>query len=999
MAVIMVLQLIVLPGTAVAAAPGAPANVEAVAVSGNKITVSWASVGSGITYNIYRSQDNGNFTKLTGSPVAGTSYDDTWVSPAVTYYYYVTAVNQQSEESGRSNVASALTPGTDNIVPGTPTGLRYVSLSYRQIELVWNPSADASGIRHYEVWCRPGATGSFSLITQVTATTFTHTGLNPGTVYQYYIVAVDNYGNKSAVSEAQSFQTAADNIRPGAPSGLSAAAVGSTQINLSWNAGTDNVAVAGYNIYRQAGTGSLAKINAVPVTATGYADTGLSPGITYTYQVATVDAAGNDSTDRAQISRTTPVDNQAPSKPDGLVATPSGLTRINLTWNASADNAGVAEYFIYRSTDNRNFAKIAKTTDRTYSDTGLTLNTTYYYKVSARDAAGNESVPSEPASARLAVDSEKPVGPSLWAVAESTSRIKISWSGATDNVGVTGYDLYRAVGSGSYHKIAGPASSPYYDNDVSSNRTYTYYIRAKDAAGNVSDAGNTVTATTNGDTTRPSTPGNFSYTAVSNTEVNLTWEASSDNREVGGYRVYRAYESGSYYLLASTSETHYRDRGLNANREYRYYITAYDTAGNESDGSHGITVYTSSAEKTVERGNSGYVEISGIAALDVPPDALSRETSFKMVTGSFGDYSNSGYKTIGQPVKITARANGSEVTSFNAGLTVTMYYNSSQLGSADVNKLRIYYWDDGNDEWAPLPSTVYWSPQKVTARTSHLTAFALLADTTAPDEPSLNNPSNSTDRIVTLTGAAEAYTEVEININGRIYKTNATGKGRFALEVMLDPGTNSIELRAKDAADNRSSWSDEYRIKCNPYLVLSDISGHWAEYNIQKALELGISDGYKDKTFRPDRTITRAEFCRFVVSALGYSQVNSPKLGFRDRNAIPSWARGFVARAVEKGIVSGYSDGKFKPDRPISREEMASMLIRAMGLQNEANTRKNNWLNFNDYRQIQPWARGTVVVAVEKGIIKGYDGNNLGPARKASRAEAVTMIIKMLSIR
>lgn len=178
-------------------------------------------------------------------------------------------------------------------------------------------------------------------------------------------------------------------------------------------------------------------------------------------------------------------------------------------------------------------------------------------------------------------------------------------------------------------------------------------------------------------------------------------------------------------------------------------------------------------------------------------------------------------------------------------------------------------------------------------------------------------------------------------------------------------------------------------------MTLADIAGHWAEDNIQKALELGIASGYKDDTFRPDRSITRAEFCKFVISALGYSPVNNPQLSFKDRRDIPAWAGGYVARAVEKGIVSGYGDGRFKPAREITREEMASMLVRAMDLQREADDKNNVWLNFRDYRQIQSWARGAVVVAVEKGLIKGYADNTFGPLRKASRAEAVTMLIKM----
>lgn len=795
MVLLMVLQLIILPGVA-GAAPAAPTDVRAVAADdGSKIIIMWSGSTS-LKYNLYRSTDSVNFNKITASPVEGTRYDDTGLNRAVTYYYYVTAVNSLGEESSPS---ATVTPY--KVQP--PTNLRAV--------------------------------------------------------------------------------------------------VSGGQITLSWTAPGGGTGGAGYNIYRKAGAGNYTKVNPSPVTAAGYTDTGLLPNTAYTYQVATVDTTGIESMERVQTTVITPADSQAPGRPDGLTAAASGLTRINLAWNAPIDNFGVTEYLIYRSTDNRVFNVIAKTANRNYSDTGLTINMLYYYRVSAKDAAGNESAPCDTVSARLVYDTEKPVSPKLWAGLESSNRIKLTWSGATDNTGVTGYELYRAVGSSSFSKIASPTSSPYYDNDISENKTYSYYIKARDAAGNISNASNTVIVTAAGDVT-----------------------------------------------------------------------------------------------KTIDRGESGHLEISGVARLDVPSDALAKDTTFKMLMEDFSDYSDSDYKTIGQPVKITARTGGSEVSGFNDDLTVTMYYNSSQLGGSDVSKLHIYFWDEDNDVWAPMSSTPYWSPQKVTAKTDHLTVFALLADTHEPDEPTLNNSSNSTTRIVTLSGKAEAYTEVEIKLNGRSLFTTATGRGRFTQEVSLDPGTNYIELRAKDAAGNRSSWSHEYTIKYKPSLTLSDIDGHWAEDNIQKAVELGIASGYNDKNFRPDRTVTRAEFCRFLVSALGYSPVSNPKPAFKDYSKIPDWARGSVARAYEKGIVSGYSDGEFKPGRAITREEMASMLVRAMNLQREADAKNNSRVDFEDYRQIQKWSRGAVVVAVERGLIKGYTDNTFGPARKASRAEAVTMIVKML---
>jgi len=97
---------------------------------------------------------------------------------------------------------------------------------------------------------------------------------------------------------------------------------------------------------------------------------------------------------------------------------------------------------------------------------------------------------------------------------------------------------------------------------------------------------------------------------------------------------------------------------------------------------------------------------------------------------------------------------------------------------------------------------------------------------------------------------------------------------------------------------------------------------------------------------------------------------------------------------VDKGLIDGYTDDTFRPSRQITREEMAVILIRAAGLEDEADDARNDGLDFRDEAQVQKWARGAVVIAVEKEIISGYPNDNFGPGRHASRAEAVTMLLK-----
>jgi chitodextrinase len=133
-----------------------------------------------------------------------------------------------------------------------------------------------------------------------TTTNYSNTGLSPSTAYSYTVRAVDAAGNESAASNTASAttQAAADTTAPSAPTTLTATAISSTQINLSWTASTDAVGVTGYRVYRGA------TLVGSP-TATNYSNTGLSPSTAYSYTVRAVDAAGNESAASNTASATT----------------------------------------------------------------------------------------------------------------------------------------------------------------------------------------------------------------------------------------------------------------------------------------------------------------------------------------------------------------------------------------------------------------------------------------------------------------------------------------------------------------------------------------------------------------------------------------------------------------------------------------------------------------------------------------------------------------------
>jgi chitodextrinase len=156
----------------------------------------------------------------------------------------------------------------------------------------------------------------------------------------------------------------------------------SSQINLTWTASTDNVGVAGYEIWRDGAQIATSLTNS-------YNNVGLNASTTYRYRIFAYDAAGNRSGQSSQASATTlsnAGDTQAPSVPQNLSATTFSSTQINLTWSASTDNVGVVGYRIYRNNIN-----IVSTSSTYYNNLGLSANTPYTYRVVAYDAAGNNS--------------------------------------------------------------------------------------------------------------------------------------------------------------------------------------------------------------------------------------------------------------------------------------------------------------------------------------------------------------------------------------------------------------------------------------------------------------------------------------------------------------------------------------------------------------------------------------------------------------------------------
>jgi chitodextrinase len=518
--------------------------------------------------------------------------------------------------SPRPSSGSTVQP--DLLSPSTPANLTAAAIAPTQVNLSWGASSDDVGVAGYRIF-RGG-----TLLTTIAGRVTTHqdTSVVASTAYSYTVQAFDAAGNFSGQSPAAIVSTPAtlDTTAPSTPTGLTATAVSLAQINLSWTASTDNVAVTGYRIVRNG-----VPFVDVPGNDTTYEDRGLQSSTTYIYTVRALDAAGNLSAVSNAASATTLAapDTVPPTAPTNLSAIAASPTQVSLTWSPATDNVVVANYRVYR-----NGVFHVSVAGTAHQDGGLTPSTTYFYNVDAVDGDGNVSGLSNTANVTTPAlsDTIAPSTPTnLTATAVSTSRIDLAWTASTDNVGVTGYRIIR---NGALIDTVGGVTS-YQDTGLNPGTTYSYRVRALDAAGNVSSQSSLASATTQAvpDTIAPSTPAGLTANGVSASQINLSWNASTDNVAVTGYRIYR---NGSF-LIALGAVTSFSNTGLTASTTYTYNVDAIDAAGNASGISN-----SASGTTQASGGTPGTPSISAVSG------TISHGNSITISGTSFGSKSHAG---------------------------------------------------------------------------------------------------------------------------------------------------------------------------------------------------------------------------------------------------------------------------------------------------------------------------------------------------------------------
>ncbi|NLX77891.1 MAG: PKD domain-containing protein [Clostridiaceae bacterium] len=354
-----------------------------------------------------------------------------------------------------------------------------------------------------------------------------------------------------------------DEESPTAPSNLEVTKVTETTVSLSWDESTDNVGVAGYDVYRDG-------IRVGSSTTTSFMDTGLSPDTGYAYFVVAYDIMRNQSESSNIVIAVTEKDTTAPTVPQNLRISSKTESSVTLVWTGSTDNVKLAGYKVFRNDEEVGFSN-----GTSFVDTEI-FPGTYTYYVKAVDAYNNLSEQSN----SVIYDNEPPVPPELYVVSKNTTQIVLKWLDSSDNIEVAGYELYR---NGT--RIKTQTATTYTDSGLLPNTEYTYYVIAYDTSGNRSEKSNELVVLTVIDTEPPAAPSNLNVSSKTAKTVSLTWRVPSDNVSVTGYEIYR-----DGVLVGTSATNSYKDENLETGKAYKYSVLAYDAAGNKSPLSEEITV-------------------------------------------------------------------------------------------------------------------------------------------------------------------------------------------------------------------------------------------------------------------------------------------------------------------------------------------------------------------------------------------------------------------------
>jgi len=450
-------------------APAAPTGLSGL-VSGLNVMLSWTdNSGNEDGYIIERSLYGSKvFEQIASISSNSNSYGDTNLASGTQYEYRIKAFNNGGN-SAYSNTISATTMNA----PNPPTDLAGTAVTESRIDISWTDNSLNETMFKVERSDNAGVTWAQIATTAADEASYKDYTVTTGTTYSYRVRAYNVIGNSSYSNTISLKPLSA----PEAPSGLTAVAVSSAEVNIIWTDNSDNE--VGFKLQRSLnGVDSWGTIYTAQAGETSYADTGLSENTTYYYRIFAYNDVGNSN--YSNTASVTTILN-IPEAPLYLGANTFSSTEITLSWtDASSNETG---FKIERSTNQVIWTQIATVSanETTYLDTGLTPQTTYYYRIRAYNAAGNSSYSNVDNSATLQAPPAAPINFDVTVL--STSSVKLTWTDvATDETGFV-IDVSTDGGLTWYSREVKTPNLNQFTDTALNLGTYSYRVFARNLGG------------------------------------------------------------------------------------------------------------------------------------------------------------------------------------------------------------------------------------------------------------------------------------------------------------------------------------------------------------------------------------------------------------------------------------------------------------------------------------------------------------------------------------
>lgn len=772
----------------------------------------------------------------------------------------------------------------------------------------------------------------------------------PGTVYRYAVEVYESADNYSPGAVASIIPAI-----PAAPTSLRADLSSTAGITLTWTDNADNEDE--FIIERMTNPGTYAALSPTVAAKAGtgttvtYLDEDVTSGNTYIYRVRASNALGGSAyTNEVTVSAW---DTVAPAT---LTVAPVSSTRLDLAWSYT----GTLTYntVIERKTGTTGSWMTIYTAPRgvlKYSDTGLSPNTQYFYRI--RKSLGPNATGIAYPNNEIGIGAYTRLGNlQLSGEAVSGNSIRLSWTGNT----YADVIIERKMSSGSFSvltTVSAFTNSWTDDTGLVPGASYTYRLKSQTAT-NESLYSNEYTV----QNFFLDAPSSLSATVDTAGSITLNWTDRS--RDETGFEIWRyTYGTSEYILHATVGQniTTYTDTKLSKGIQYYYKVRAYIAA--ESSYSSFSNIASTGIGLINPPSDLSYTYISRTSATLKWKDNSSDENGFQIERriGVDGEW---------RVLYWTSR-NSTSYTVYNLDPNIDYYF-----------RVRAYIYS-GNassvSEEILVSTALPTAPSNVSAQSVSTSQVKITWQDNSDNEKGfriLRRPTTSS----TFTALAT------VSSNTTIYFDNAVVYGK------------QYYYKVASYNDTGSSESPVTTVKASTKSSFTDLSGaSWAKDAIENLAGLGIIKGVSEKSFAPDKTISKAEFATIVVRAFG---LDTAPIGSLADVKSDKWYYRSVMIAENLGVISGDGNNRFYPEAAITREEICMMLFKALQASGKNFTIHDNSKleKFIDKNNISPASVAGMATLAGEGVIEGLPGNIIGPKYTATRAQAAVFVYRTLSI-